>query len=288
MTEEPGRIRLGRGLAALLGDAADEPAAIDRARGNRRAPIEFLRPNPRNPRKYFDSRELEELAKSIKLKGLIQPVVVRSINGSTTQYEIIAGERRWRAAQQAGRVEIPIVQIDASDKEALELAIIENVQRAELNPLEEASGYKQLIEQFNYSQQDLSGIIGKSRSHIANIMRILALPDDVKAQIHEGKLTAGHARALLGVSDPSAAARDIVAKGLTVRDIERLAQEARPPGTARPKREKDADTRALEYALTEATGFAVSINHQNSGGTVSIRYASLDQLELICARLKGN
>ncbi len=289
MTEEPVRNRLGRGLAALLGEASDENSTIDRARGNRRVPVEFLRPNPRNPRKYFPDNDLDDLAASIRQKGLIQPVIVRTIGTSTTHYEIVAGERRWRAAQRAGLTEIPVVQIEAGDREALEIAIIENVQRSELNPLEEAAGYAQLIEQFNYSQLELSGIIGKSRSHIANIMRILALPGEVKAFIEKGELSAGHARALLSVSDPLGVARKIIENGMTVRDVERLGQNPRAgakSGRLRPAAEKDADTRALEKALTETIGLTVTIKHGSTGGQVSVNYTTLDQLEMICARLK--
>src|SRR5471030_2824357 len=224
MVEDAARSRLGRGLAALIGDVEGTPGA-ERARGQRRVPIEFVRPNPRNPRRVFSDTELEELAQSLRERGMIQPIVVRSVRGATDSFEIIAGERRWRAAQRASLHEVPIVVLDVSDAEALELAIIENVQRADLNALEEASGYQALASEFNHSQDDIAKVVGKSRSHIANTLRLLKLPETVKAYINSGKLTAGHARALINHHDPEAAARDIVEKGLNVRQVEALGQE---------------------------------------------------------------
>src|SRR6202142_3359740 len=224
MAEDAARIenrpRLGRGLAALLGGATPQHAEV--SRGTRQTPIEFLRPNPRNPRKRFDDSELDELAASIKERGIIQPIVVRAITGVADAYEIIAGERRWRAAQRAGLHEIPIVVIEAGDREALEIAIVENVQRADLNALEEAAGYTQLGADYGYSHNDIARIIGKSRSHIANTLRLLKLPEYARWLLASGQISAGHARALLAVSDPDAVAGRIVAEGLTVRDVERL------------------------------------------------------------------
>ncbi len=293
MADEQTRPRLGRGLAALIGDAGDEVAAIDRARGQRRVPVEFLRPNPRNPRKSFDESDLEDLASSIREKGIIQPILVRTIPGMADVYEIIAGERRWRAAQRAGLHDVPVILVEAGDREALELAIIENVQRTDLNPLEEALGYERLIGEFSYAQADLGRIIGKSRSHVANTLRLLKLPDSVKAHVLKGELSAGHARALLSVSDPEAAARRVIEKGLNVRDVERMAQEesATPPlelkSTDRPTtREKDPDTRALEKALEDVLGMSVEIRHGARGGEVRIRYKTLDQLDSVCRRLR--
>jgi ParB family transcriptional regulator, chromosome partitioning protein len=285
--------RLGKGLAALIGDTAMETNG-SKDRPPRSVPIEFVRANPLNPRKSFAEGELDELASSIREKGIIQPIVVRPKNGMPDVYEIIAGERRWRAAQRAGLHEVPIVVVQAGDKEALELAIIENVQRADLNPLEEAAGYEQLMEQFGYVQADLAKVVGKSRSHVANTMRLSKLSDGVKALVGEGALSAGHARALLAVKDPDSVAKRIVAHGLTVRDVERIAQQdaASPVDGLETKavavrKIKDADTRALEKALTEVTGLAVSIDHKaGGGGVVSVRYATLEQLDGLCRRLK--
>jgi ParB family transcriptional regulator, chromosome partitioning protein len=243
--------RLGRGLAALIGDTADEGAMLLKARGQRTVPIEFVRANPLNPRKAFAEEDLSELTDSIREKGIIQPLIVRPKRDMPDVYEIIAGERRWRAAQRAGLHDVPVVVVEAEDKEALELAIIENVQRTDLNPMEEAAGYEQLMLQFGYIQFDLAKVVGKSRSHVANTMRLAKLPESVKAMVNAGDLSAGHARALLSVQDPEAIARKIVAQGLTVRDVERIVQSeaegvsdsSRP---VRPKAEKDADTRALE------------------------------------------
>jgi ParB family chromosome partitioning protein len=288
MAEDGGRTRLGRGLAALIGDMGDEGRAVERARGQRLVPVEFLRPNPRNPRRTFDEADLEELAQSIRERGVIQPIIVRAMTGLADVYEIIAGERRWRAAQRAGLHELPIVQIEADDKTALELAIVENVQRADLNAIDEAAGYEQLIGEFGYSQTDLSKVIGKSRSHVANTLRLMKLPDSVLSAVRSGAISAGHARALLALDDPEAAARRIVAEGLTVRDVERLSQAApESKGTSRPPVEKDPDTRALEQALQDVLGLKVDISHKGSGGgQMTIRYKTLEQLDALCRRLK--
>jgi ParB family chromosome partitioning protein len=289
MVDEPIRPRLGRGLAALMGDIGDDETAPARPRaGQRRVPVEFLRANSRNPRKTFGEEDLEDLVNSVREKGIVQPILVRSVPGEAGQFEIIAGERRWRAAQQAGLHDVPIVVLEVSDREALELAIIENVQRADLNAIEEAAGYEALIASYNYSQADLAKIIGKSRSHIANTMRLLKLPDGVRQQVLDGALTAGHARALLGMEDPAAAARRIIDRGLSVREAEALAQtqaeDAGKPRRARP--EKDADTRALEKELGDLLGLGVIIDHQGNGGRLSIRYETLEQLDGVCRRLK--
>src|SRR5947208_10701751 len=196
------RSRLGRGLAALIGDVGDEAAVLERQRNQRRVPIEFVKPNPRNPRRVFADTELEELAASIRERGIIQPILVRNVRGAIDQYEIIAGERRWRAAQRAGLHDVPVVLLEVSDREALELAIIENVQRADLNALEEAQGYQALADEFKYSQDDIAKIVGKSRSHVTNTIRLLRLPDGVQAFIRAGKISAGHERDLLGQPDP--------------------------------------------------------------------------------------
>lgn len=293
MVEEQGRSRLGRGLAALIGDVGDEIGALERARGQRKVPVEFLRPNARNPRKTFNDAELEDLAASVRERGILQPIIVRSIPGMLDAYEIIAGERRWRAAQRAELHDVPVILVEANDREALEIAIVENVQRADLNAMEEAAGYERLIAEFDYTQNDLAKVIGKSRSHVANTLRLSKLPEPVKQMVSEGSVSAGHARALLAVSDPEQTAKRIVEHGLTVRDIERLGQdearsENKPVRAAAPKPEKDSDTRAVEKALEEALGLGVSIQHRaNGGGEMKIGYKTLEQLDALCRRLKA-
>jgi ParB family chromosome partitioning protein len=290
MSDEPSKSRLGRGLAALLGDVGAESSAEQRLRSQRRVPIEFLRPNPANPRVTFNEADLEELAQSIRERDVIQPILVRGVPGQPDAFEIIAGERRWRASQRAGLHDVPIVIVEADDKQALELAIIENVQRADLNALEEAKGYEALISQYSYTQNDLSRIVGKSRSHIANTLRLSRLPDSVRDKLVSGALSAGHARALLSVSDPELVAKRIVDQALTVRDVERIAQrETAGIETEKPLRfkgEKDADTRALETRLSDLLGLAVSIDHRGEkGGAITIRYRTLEQLESVSHRL---
>jgi ParB family chromosome partitioning protein len=289
MAEEPTRSRLGRGLAALIGDVGEAAIPAERSRGQRRVPTEFLRPNPRNPRRTFVEADLDDLVNSVREKGIIQPILVRNIPGMEDVFEIIAGERRWRAAQRASLHEVPIIIVEAGDKEALEIAIIENVQRSDLNALEEALGYEQLIAEYGYSQNDLSKIIGKSRSHIANTIRLARLPDSVKALLASGELTAGHGRALLSVKDPEALARRIVERGMTVRDVERIANEddkaEKAPQVAK-RREKDPDTRALEKAIEDVLGLSVSITHGSRGGELKIKYRTLEQLDAVCRRLR--
>ena len=280
------RPRLGRGLAALLGDAGDEAPAGGRG-GARKAPIEFLHPNPRNPRKAFPEDELDELAASIRERGVIQPVLVRPIPRVADAYEIIAGERRWRAAQRAGLHEIPILIVEAGDREALEIAIVENVQRSDLNALEEANGYAQLAADYGYAHADIARIVGKGRSHIANTMRLTNLPEHSRALLASGAISAGHARALLAVADPDALADRIVARGLTVRDVERLGERAgqsqrRAPRAAKPV---DADTRALEQKLGLALGTTVTIRHSGENGEMRIAFRNFEQLDDFCRRL---
>jgi ParB family chromosome partitioning protein len=280
------RPRLGRGLAALLGTASEEPEAVALARGARKAPIEFLRPNPRNPRKRFDEAELDELTASIRERGVIQPILVRAIARVADAYEIIAGERRWRAAQRAGQHEIPIIVLEAGDREALELAIIENVQRADLNALEEAAGYAQLGAEHGYSQGDIARIVGKSRSHVANTLRLTQLPEHTRALLAAGRISAGHARALLAIADPDAIADRIVAERLTVRDIERMGEN--PVAAPRPRRttrEVDADTLALQEKLGLALGAKVAVRHTGESGDIRIAFRSFDQLDDFCRRL---
>nr|WP_237153011.1 ParB/RepB/Spo0J family partition protein [Oryzibacter oryziterrae] len=291
MTDEQGRRRLGRGLAALIGDASSEFEVVERVRGVRKVSIDQITANPKNPRRLFKDEDIDELAGSIRQHGMIQPVVVRPAPGGGNGFELIAGERRWRAAQRASVHEIPVIIQDVTDREALEIAIIENVQRQDLNPLEEAMGYEQLLQEFDYTQNDLASVIGKSRSHVANTLRLLKLPEPVKQYLNDGALTAGHARALIAAPDPEALARKIVEEGLTVRSAETLAQSTitEPHGRAKtPKPDKDADTRALEKRLSDALGLAVEIAHKpNGSGEVRLRYRSLDQLDEIIRRLEG-
>src|ERR1700758_2762431 len=285
------RSRLGRGLASLIGDVGGEAAHVERPRSQRKVPIEFLKPNPRNPRRTFSDAELAELAESIRQHGVIQPIVARPVRGTHDRFEIIAGERRWRAAQAAGLHEVPIVPVDVSDSDALEIAIIENVQREDLNPMEEAQGYHALVNEFKRSQDEIAKVVGKSRSHVANMMRLTKLPPEVQAYISSGQLSAGHARALIGVPDPAAAAKRIVEEGLNVRQAEALAHEegvpARNPQKARGSKTKDPDTVALEKRVSDALGLAVNIDHRDPGGTVNIRYRDLDQLDEIVNKLEA-
>ncbi len=290
MSDDISKRRLGRGLAALIGEM-DQTTPVGEApksvSADRLVPIEHIDRNPRNPRRYFDESDLQDLSSSIRQHGIVQPVVVRTIGD---RFEIIAGERRWRAAQLSGLVEIPVIVRDVDDRTALEIAIVENVQRADLNPLEEALGYELLVAEHGYTQNDLGDIIGKSRSHVANSLRLLKLPNPVREMLAAGDLSAGHARALVSTSDPAGLARTIVAKGMSVRDAERLAQndiKAQTQPASMPKMDqKDSDTLALERTLSDALGLDVTINHRGSGGQVRISYKTLDQLEEICRLLE--
>ena len=288
MTDKP--TRLGRGLAALIGDmAAMEGARVtESGSGSKKLPVDFIIANRANPRRTFDAEQLEELTNSIREKGVMSPLLVRPTDDPNI-FELIAGERRWRAAQKAGLHDVPVIVREVDDKEALELAIIENVQRADLNPLEEAMGYGQLIEQFDYTQQDLAQVIGKSRSHVANTLRLLRLPEDVRGMVASGTLTAGHARTLITVEDPAALARQIVDKGLSVREAEALSQHRDLPRKkpATDNEPRDADTLALERRLADALGLSVALNHSERGGKLEIRYKTLEQLDDICLRLTG-
>lgn len=288
MAEEPHRSRLGRGLAALIGDVGEEPVAGERPRPQRRAPIAQLRASRANPRRTFREDDLEELTASVREKGVIQPILVRRLPGEAESFEIIAGERRWRAAQRAGVHDAPIVVLDVTEREALEIAIVENVQRADLNAMDEAAGYEQLRAQFSYTQEDLARVIGKSRSHIANTLRLLKLPEAVKAHVEAGALSAGHARALLALPDPEAAAKRAVDKGLSVREVEAMARAPEVKSAPKaPKPDRDADLVALERELETALGLDVTLSPKASGGTLAIRYASLDQLDMLVRRLRG-
>ena len=283
--------RLGRGLAALIGDVDEETSVADSSRKPRRAPIENLRPNPRNPRRLFTDAELAELAVSIGERGIIQPIVVRALQGDN--FEIIAGERRWRAAQRAGLHDVPIAVVEANDAQSLEYAIIENVQRADLNPIEEASGYLALMDDFNRTQDEVAQIVGKSRPHVANTIRLLKLSEPVKQLVRSGKISAGHARLLLGLPDAEQIAQEIIDKGLSVRQLEadmRKDGAAQARDVAREARRqasvtKDADTRALEKRLSDALGLEVSVDHRGEGGTLRIKYRNLEQLDAVLRKL---
>ncbi len=292
MADDAARSRLGRGLAALIGDVGDESAVVERARsGQRRVPIEFLRANPRNPRRTFADEELSELACSIRERGVLQPILVRPVAGAPDAFEIIAGERRWRAAQRASQHDVPIVLVEATDQEALELAIIENVQRSDLNPLEEAMGYQSLLDEFGHSQDDLAKIVGKSRSHVANMLRLLRLPEPVKAYLRDGKLSAGHARMLVGQPNAESLADEIVSRGLNVRQVEAMARDSGKKQArevrAEAKGRKDPDTVALEKRLSDVLGLQVTVSHKGAGaGVLNIFYRDLEQLDEVLRRLE--
>jgi ParB family transcriptional regulator, chromosome partitioning protein len=292
MTDDPSRRRLGRGLAALIGEM-DKPAPVPNAALNadRQVPIELILRNPRNPRRSFSEADLVDLSQSIRTHGIVQPIIVRRSPGSTDTFEIVAGERRWRAAQIAGLTTVPVIIRDIDDRVALEIAIVENVQRSDLNPIEEAQGYQQLVDEHSYTQLDLAGIIGKSRSHVANTLRLLKLPETVRDLLVSNQLSAGHARALIAVDDPLGLARKIVTEGLSVRQAEQLAQDAseRPKHeskSATGSRQKDLDTSALEKLIGDHLGMRVAIIHAGSGGTLSVRYSNLEQLDELCRRLQ--
>jgi ParB family transcriptional regulator, chromosome partitioning protein len=278
--------RLGRGLAALIGDDTSEESVIQDIRSLRHVPVELLHPNPNNPRKHFAEEELENLAKSLRDKGLLQPLVVRPRTDGG--FEIVAGERRWRASQRAGLHDIPVLIRELDDKETLEIALIENVQRSDLNALEEARAYRQLLEQYDYTQQQLADAIGKSRSHIANTMRLMSLPESIQQQIEEGSLTAGHARSLIATEQPEELASKIIKLNLSVRQAEDLARGQSHKTHKAIKHEKDADTKAIEKTLSDALGLGVAVNHKgDAGGAVQINYKSLEQLDEIVRRLTG-
>ncbi len=305
---------LARGLEALFGDAEPAPApeaakpsdataapgdAGGPARGVRDLPIEFLKPNPHQPRQTFDESDLEDLATSIRDRGVLQPIIVRPIGDSGTEFQIVAGERRWRAAQRARRHTVPVLVKDLTDSEVLEIALIENVQRADLNAVEEAAGYSRLMQSFSYTQDQLSKLIGKSRSHVANTLRLLSLPDGVQKLVQDGQLSAGHARALVGYDGAESLAREVVSKGLNVRQTEALARKADADGPGKaspgaikrvrnavaPSMEKDPDTVALERNVSNVLGLPFAVEHADDGGVVQIRYSTLEQLDDICRRL---
>lgn len=279
---------LGRGLSALMADVAVEgqPAAADR-RELRRIPIDQVEANPDQPRRTFDEEALQDLAASIREKGIVQPLVVRPHPAKAEHFQIVAGERRWRAAQLARQHDLPAIVRDFDDREVIEVAIIENVQRSNLNAIEEATGYRQLVDRFGHSQERVAEALGKSRSHIANLLRLLNLPAEIQQMVVDGRLSAGHARALITSPDPLALAREVEARGLSVRETERLAKKTPSAPRPAPKRaEKDADTLALESDLAATTGLRVAIDHHPDGtGSLTIRYKSLEQLDDLCRRI---
>jgi ParB family chromosome partitioning protein len=290
MDKKTERRGLGRGLSALMADVAVEadPVSPDRPRRpDMVVPVEKLIPNPDQPRRDFQPEALQELASSIRQKGVIQPLIVRSL--SDGRYEIVAGERRWRAAQLAQLHELPVIVRDFTDAEVIEVAIIENIQRADLNAIEEALAFRQLMEKFGHTQEKLAEALSKSRSHIANLLRLLNLPEDVQAHVREGRLSAGHARALITMPNASEVARTVIARNLSVRETENLGKspdaKTKSSGPRAKGIDKDADTRALENDLSAALNMAVSIEHGAGGGTLQIRYKSLEDLDFLCAAL---
>lgn len=291
MSQEPKR-GLGRGLAALLGETErEQPFARDgrRTPGVTMVPVSHMRPHPNQPRRRFEPQALADLAASIAQRGLIQPIVVRPHGAG--DYQIVAGERRWRAAQQAQLHEVPVIVREFGDAETLEVALIENVQREDLNAIEEAEAYQRLTEDFGHSQEEVGRLVGKSRSHVANLMRLLGLPSSVRDAVAEGRLSMGHARAILTAGDPESLADQVVARGLSVRETERLARGGgaarRHNRATRQEGEGDADIRALERQLGDLLGLKVAIGHSDGVGEVTLAYSSLDQLDMICQRLSG-
>lgn len=278
---------LGRGLSSLLGEVAREEPLTGGGRGGLQTlPVASIEPHPGQPRRHFDEAALDELADSIRTRGLIQPIVVRP-HGH--RYQIVAGERRWRAAQRAQVHEVPVLIRELDDAETLEVAIVENVQRQDLNAVEEAESYRRLIDDYGHTQDALGKLVGKSRSHVANLLRLLDLPDNVRRMVADGSLTMGHARALVSAPDPELLAAEIVRRSLSVREAEKLAGDAKPRRKVRPgpAAGADADIAALERQLGDMLGLAVRITHRADGGAVSLGYSTLDQLDMICQRLSG-
>jgi ParB family chromosome partitioning protein len=298
MSDSQQRTNLGRGLAALFGEESEDYATLDKLRATKDVPIGHLHPNPRQPRRSFDEAAARELADSVKAQGVLQPILVRRHPELASEFEIVAGERRWRAAQLAQLHEVPVVIRDLSDAQSLELALVENVQRQDLGPLEEAQAYQQLIEEFGNGQEDVARAVGKSRSHVANTLRLLTLPDPVKEMLADQRISAGHARAVLGARDPEAVARKVVAQGLNVRQTEGLARaqkqkenQVKPTGQSEtapagaPRGGKDPDTVALESDLSARLGLKVTIDFHGHGGCLSVHYETLEQLDDLLRRL---
>ena len=289
MSETPKGQRLGRGLSALLGDADTSAMAVQHRDGGTVVPVEQIVRNADQPRQHFDEADLEGLSRSIAEKGILQPLIVRPVPGGDG-YQIVAGERRWRAAQRAGLHEVPVVIRDLSDREVMEVALVENLQRSDLDPIEQAQGFATLAQRYNHTQEDIARVVGKSRAAIANALRLLGLPEAVKALIHEGALSAGHGRALAGSNDPETLAARIVRQGLNVRQTEQLTRQGAPETKSRTGAQtKNTDTLALEENLTRALGLTVAINTRAGGaGQVRISYKTLEQLDDICRRLSAN
>ena len=297
MSESHHRTNLGRGLAALFGEEGEDYATLDKLRATKDVPIEQLHPNPWQPRRSFDEAAAQELAESVKANGVLQPILVRRHPQRHGEFEIVAGERRWRAAQIARLHEVPVVIRDLSDGQSLEMALVENVQRQDLEALEEAEAYQRLVEEFSHSQEEVARAVGKSRSHIANTLRLLTLPDSVKAMLADHRISPGHARAVLSTGDPEAIARKVVAQGLNVRHTERLAKAERTPESAGerppasktagrgPEQAKDPDTKTLERDLSARLGLKVSIDFHGRGGCLSVHYETLEQLDDLLRRL---
>jgi len=295
MADRDKRRGLGRGLSALMADVAETQTVASEGAAEQYVPIEKISPNPEQPRKRFDPQDLDDLANSIREKGVIQPLIVRRRDDGT--FEIVAGERRWRASQMAQLHELPIIVREFTDVEVLEVAIIENIQRADLNSIEEAAGYRQLMDRFGHTQEKMAEALGKSRSHIANLLRLLNLPEDVLELVRQGDLTAGHARTLVPSKNPEKLAKQIIAGGLSVRAAEALIKkehQAENGGaekrTARPTGEKDADTRALEGDLSANLGLKVTLNHKpgQEAGQMVLHYTTMDELDELCQRLSAS
>lgn len=294
-TDKPGAVsrpkNLGRGLAALFGEESADYAELDKTRSAKAVPIEFLRPGKYQPRHRFDPSQIQSLVDSVKEKGILQPILVRRLASEPNAYEIVAGERRWRAAQLAQLHEVPVTIRELSDRDALEIALVENIQRENLNAMEEADGYRRLMDEFKHTQEDLAKVIGKSRSHIANMMRLLGLPEGVRGLVESGELSAGHARALIGIDDAEVLAKEAIAQGLSVRQTEELAKAERRKGAS--KREsakkkpqpKDSNIVALERDLSNLLGLKVGISFDGKGGVLSVHYSTLEQLDDVLRRM---
>lgn len=291
MTKSTKSRGLGRGLSSLMSDITEpNPGDASTAKPESMIAIDLISPNPDQPRRRFSEDALVELSDSIRAKGVIQPLILRVDPADSDRYQIVAGERRWRAAQRAGLHMLPAIIREFDDTEVLEVAIIENIQRADLNAIEEAEGYRQLLDRFGHTQEKLAEAMGKSRSHITNLMRLLSLPDDVRGAVSDGALSAGHARALVGRDDASALAQEIMSKRLSVRQAEALTRKPNAPKPSAPRREKDADTRAIEGELSAHLKMRVSIDADGSGesGKLVLRYANLDQLDDVLRLLSGD
>ena len=285
LADETKKRGLGRGLSVLLGDKTDEYASLDRVRLTKSVPIEFLHPGAAQPRRHFNDDAIAALVDSVREKGVLQPLLVRRHPAKTNAYEIVAGERRWRAAQKAGLTEVPVVIKELADREALELALIENIQREDLTAIEEAAGYQRLMDEFGHSQEDLSHVIGKSRSHIANLLRLLTLPESVQHMVDDGRLSASHARALVSTEEPAVWAELVVARGLNVRQIEQMVKKS----SAEPAKKvasavRDPNILALESDLSQLLGLKVSIKTKGESGKIDIAYETLEQLDDVLHR----